>query len=197
MYLERKVPKISVCSGTIGALSEAAGACPGKWPHPVRLYPADFKAVCPFCCGGGRRRLVDRQEIEQEAPRFSRGLLCFILGLAFGSPPAAACLPQGRIGCVSLRRGAQCAPARVGRPACIRFKNRHDVEAKSALPRNALAGIPCSLPCFSSPNGTRCRWAAVWGPPAAAPNLRRKKRRPTLWGPRKANENALLTPRPA
>ena len=92
-------------------------------------------------------------------PAFLRGLLCFILGLAFGSPPAAACSSQGRIGCVSLRRGAQCAPARVGRPACIRFENRHDVEAKSALPRNALAGIPRPLPCFSSPNGTR--WAGL------------------------------------
>ena len=77
------------------------------------------------------------------------------LGCRLG-PPAAACLPQGRIGCVSLRRGAQCAPVRVGRPACIRFENRHDVEAKSALSRNALGGIPRPLPCFSSPNGTRC-----------------------------------------
>ena len=158
MYLERKVPKISVCSGTIGALSEAAGACPGKWPHPVRLYPADFKAVCPFCGGGRRRRLVDRQEIEQEAPRFC-GASCVLFWDWRLGPPAAACLPQGRIGCVSLRRGAQCAPARVGRPACIRFENGHDVEAKSALSRNALAGIPRPLPCFSSPNGTR--WAGL------------------------------------
>ena len=93
-----------------------------------------------------------------------RGLLCFILGLAFGSPPCGGLSPAGAdrmrfCAPASLRRGAQCAPARVGRPACIRFENGHDVEAKSALSRNTLGGIPRPLPCFSSPNGTR--WAGL------------------------------------
>ena len=94
---------------------------------------------------------------ESRRPRVFAGPPVFYSGTGvWEPPPAAACSSQGRIGCVSLRRGAQCAPARVGRPACIRFENRHDVEAKSALSRNALAGIPRPLPCFSSPNGTRC-----------------------------------------
>ena len=194
-------------------------------------------------------------------PAFLRGLLCFILGLAFGSPPAAACPPQGRIGCDSARP--------------LRFVGAHSVRppGPDALPvsglRTAMSskqsplylGTPwraflarsLASPLQTAPAGLGCRL----GPPAAAHSssslrtainasvgsctvpkvrifflpvqtgqgpfgypgmismlgrsefalrqgfcLRQKRlygamRRPTLWGPRKANKNALLTPRPA
>ena len=126
---------------------------------------------------------MDRQEIEQEAPRFCGASCVLFWDWRLGAPPCGGLSPAGAdrmrfCAPASLRRGAQCAPARVGRPACIRFENRHDVEAKSALSRNTLGGIPRPLPCFSSPNGTRCaglpfggrlRRLQIYGAKSAAP----------------------------